>query len=1177
MSLKKWTENQKLAIESRHGSILISAAAGSGKTAVLVERVIKTLTDKSNPCDADKLLIVTFTNAAAAEMRERISLKINELILKNPDDENLKRQKILLANAHICTIDSFCSELVRENFYKLNISSDFKIADSNEMTLLRNDTISRILESLYEENNPEFINLVETFGSVKDDSNLLKIVNLLYDFIRSHPFPEVWLDEKLDMYNVKSSIKENIFGKIIINYSNSAICYCISIVKNLISEISYEEDFFKAYNQGFNTDLIELLEIQEYLETKSWDEIAFKIKNFKLKTLKRLLGYKEDPLKLKIDENRAEIKSIFNKLKKLFVFSSEDALSDNKKIFPIVKELFSLVKTFSEEIDKIKRDRNICDFSDLEHLALKLLVRPQENNFLKTPEAIEISKKFQYIMVDEYQDTNEAQDMIFRAVSNNEENLFTVGDVKQSIYRFRQAMPEIFLRRKNSYDFYDKNLDNYPGKIILDKNFRSRFEILDFINFIFHQIMSKELGDMDYTKEEELHLGAQFNESNDNKISIQIINSTESFEDDMDILEARRISEMIYEMIGNHYKVTENGVERDVTYNDFCILLRSTNKHANIFLNELTKNGIPATSEVSNSFFKTIEISTIISLLNVINNPLDDIAFISVISSPIFGMSFEEINAIRAIDKKIPFYLAAKKYAELENTKCLSILNKIEEYRTLSVTLSCEDLINYIYEDSGYTYMVQAMPSGSLRLNNLRLLFEYARNYEATSQKGLSGFINFINKLKENNEDLAATSPPFGIENAVRIMSIHKSKGLEFPICFLANCSRLFKKDKDDILLHKDLGIGLNLIDKTYDYRYSSFQREAVKIALYNGSLSEELRILYVALTRAKEKLIILTTLKNPQKTLLKLNSQITNEKTLMPYAIKTRNSFSDWILMCALRHKSGKKLRDLIEEDSSKIIKNDTLLDIDLISLEYENVIKKDNLETSQDKTLVDEKFLSEIKQRFNFVYPFKELSIIPNKVTVTDIVSENRKKNFDFEKRPSFLLKEGITPAQKGIALHTFMQFIDFKKVKLNLHNEIERLIENGYLNPLEAKSLDRKKITNFLNSNLFERISKSDKVLREYQFTVNLNLDEYDNNLKDKTDEKIILQGSIDCAFMEDNEFVIVDYKTDKIKSIKETVEHYKKQLYLYNAAFTKCTGIKIKQNVLYLFYTNKAIFL
>ena len=246
MSLKKWTENQKLAIESRHGSILISAAAGSGKTAVLVERVIKTLTDKSNPCDADKLLIVTFTNAAAAEMRERISLKINELILKNPDDENLKRQKILLANAHICTIDSFCSELVRENFYKLNISSDFKIADSNEMTLLRNDTISRILESLYEENNPEFINLVETFGSVKDDSNLLKIVNLLYDFIRSHPFPEVWLDEKLDMYNVKSSIKENIFGKIIINYSNSAICYCISIVKNLISEISYEEDFFKA-------------------------------------------------------------------------------------------------------------------------------------------------------------------------------------------------------------------------------------------------------------------------------------------------------------------------------------------------------------------------------------------------------------------------------------------------------------------------------------------------------------------------------------------------------------------------------------------------------------------------------------------------------------------------------------------------------------------------------------------------------------------------------------------------------------------------------------------------------------------------------------------------------------------------------------------------------------------
>lgn len=1185
MSSKKWTKNQQLAIDSRKGSILISAAAGSGKTAVLVERVTKTLTDKENPCDADKLLIVTFTNAAAAEMRERISNKISEMIEEFPYDQNLKRQRTLLANAHISTIHSFCSELIRENFYKLNISSDFKIADSNEIALIRQNVIESILEAKYKKNDSSFINLVESFGSVKDDSSLIKIINTLYDFVRSHPFPNIWLDQKLQMYKSSNSIAKTIFGEVILEYSKTAITYCSNIIENLLLIILDENDFSEAYTAAFTIDYEALKNIEASLSANSWDEISYKIKSFKQATIKRLKGHKDDPLKIKIMENRKEIKSILENLKSLFSFSENECLEDTKRLYSVVEELFSLVKLFEKEFYEIKKKRNICDFGDLEHLTLKLLVKSTDTGFSKTQEALEISKKFKFIMVDEYQDTNEAQDMIFRAISNKENNLFTVGDVKQSIYRFRQAMPEIFLRRKESYKKYEKELDNYPGKIILDKNFRSRLEILDCINFIFHQIMSKDIGDMEYTNEEELHLGANYEDIKDNRISIEIIDPSESSEKNIDILEARRIAKIIKDLINQKYIVSENGSKRPATYKDFCILLRSTSKHANVFLDELTKEGVPATSDITTSFFKTVEISTILSLLNIINNPLDDISFLSAITSPIFSLKYDEIAFIRSSNPDLCIYLSIKNLADGGNKKYKNILDKIEKYRMLAISLSCEDLLNYIYKDSGYTYMVEAMPEGNLRINNLRLLFEYAKTYESTSQKGLSGFIKFINSLKESKGDLAATSPSIGIENSVKIMSIHRSKGLEFPICILANCSRKFNKDRDDVLIHKELGIGINLLDNNHGCRYPSIQREAVKLALEKDSISEELRILYVALTRAKEKLILITTIKNPQRTLTKLASQITRKNAITPYVVRNCNSFSDWILMCAIRHPSGKNLRKLINESSDIVISNNTFWEINIVSLVDEaskitdpSIDLNSNLKCSKiDSHKIDSEFLLEMDRRFNYIYPYEKLTSIPNKVTVTDIVSANRKKDFDFAKRPSFLLKENISPAEKGIALHTFMQFVNFKSAFFNLDSEINRLTENNFLSSVEAKSLDKIKIKKFLNSTLAKRIMESSKLLREYQFTVNIDSSEYDCDIPKSLDSKIILQGSIDCAFLEDKKYVIVDYKTDKVASIEETVAHYKKQLELYNNAFTKCTGEKIKQNVLYLFYTSKSIFL
>lgn len=756
--------------------------------------------------------------------------------------------------------------------------------------------------------------------------------------------------------------------------------------------------------------------------------------------------------------------------------------------------------------------------------------------------------------------------------------MFVVGDVKQSIYGFRQAMPEIFLRRKQKYNLFDSNKEIYPAKIILGKNFRSRKGILEATNFIFSQLMSNSVGEIEYNQEEKLSFGASYDEKNESDVEIKILDISESVDESMNVLEARHIAKIIAQMVGENYEIKSENAVRPVTYGDFCILLRSANKHAADFVKELELCGIPAWSDTSSSFFVTVEISTMLSLLKIIDNPIQDIPLLSVLMSPIFGFTPDDLSEIRVADKTVPLYFALKKQAEFGDKKCIQFLSEINNYRRLASTLPSDKLIQQVYDKTGYTAIVQAMKDGQIRLNNLRLLVEHARNYEASGYKGLTGFIRFVNRLEEKKTDIAAANLISESANVVKIMSIHRSKGLEFPICILANCSRKFNKDVGDILLHPDLGPGIKLLDRENMRKYTTFQRDAIKLDIDKKAMSEELRVLYVAMTRAKEKLIMLTSLKNPESTLSKLSAQITQDSVISPYVVGAANSFSDWILMCALRHPNGAQLRKIAGALLEIVLNVDVDLKIDVVQPEENFVAKEEEIQQVQEK-IIDEKLLNKINSRINYVYKYDELARIPPKVTVSDLVSQsNQAVNFDFAQQPSFLSKDSLNPAQRGSAMHAFMQFVDFNKAKLDLEDEIKSLLERGFISKEQCEVLNRTQIKTFLNSSLCKRILASKNVAREFRFAININASEAVPDIKSEfSDEKVMLQGAIDCVFEEDNKLIIVDYKTDKIVSQEVLKEHYGQQLALYARALRECTGKIVAEKVLYSFHTGTQNFL
>jgi len=1175
MSQRRWTQSQQNAIDARDGTLLVSAAAGSGKTAVLVQRVIERITDPQNPTDADRLLVVTFTKAAAAEMNSRITVEIAKLLEADPMNVRLQRQQILLTRAHISTIHSFCSELIRENFYKLGISPDFRIIDDSEMDLLRSDAVSAVLEEYYTQDDPVFLELVEAFASGRDDDRIIQTVNNLYDFVRSHPFPKRWFAEKAAMYSSAVSAPQTVWGKTILNFAQGAIDYCISLTQNSIALMSEDAKIADAYSDGFSADLAGLISLKAVTDAGNWDKISFQTNNFSYLRLKPLRGYSEDPLKNKLSASRKEVQSTVKKLSELFSASEEQCGDDIARLAPLLQKLFEVTEKFGEALNQLKTERRAADFSDLEHYALKLLVRDTDGGFERTADAAELSSHFDEVMVDEYQDTNEAQDMIFRAISQDENNLFMVGDVKQSIYRFRQAMPQIFLRRRADYPDYNRDKNEYPACIVLDKNFRSRRGVTEAVNFVFRQLMSEQTGELDYTKAEELVAGAEYPPCDEPAAQLDIIDlSVSENEDDMITAESRHIAELIYRMTGDGTTVTDKGKARPVVYRDICILLRSANKYAHEYAKALTALGIPAWADTSGGFFAAAEVGVAVSILRVIDNPMQDIPLLAVLMSPIYGFTPDDMADIRVPSRKTSLYLAVVSAAQNGNMRAADFLKDIDTYRSLAATMPSDRLIQIVYEKSGYINLVQAMPNGDLRLANLRLLLEYAKKYEASGYNGLSGFIRFIDRLQKNNSDLAPASTISEAANVVKIMSIHRSKGLEFPVCILAGCSRRFNKDRADVLLHPSLGVGVKLKNPETLSRYTTMPREAVALELDRGEMSEELRVLYVAMTRAKEKLILITTVKDASKTLGKLASRLTDESRVQPYVVRSVSSISNWLLLCALRHPSGGTLRDMAGALPGITAPADEAWSINLIYPPNDTAVEQE--QKAIVPALPNEVLEAEITENIDYVYPYAALQGIQAKVAASDLAAREFSAQYAAVSRPAFLSKAGLTPAERGTALHAYMQFADYEKAAGNPQGELERLIEQAYLTKEQGEAVDLARVRSFFESALAKRILASENVMREYRFTVEITAGDIKPELSGELrNQSVVLQGAVDCAFEENGKLIIVDYKTDKTNNPKELWERYHSQLALYKIALEQCTDWKVGECLLYSFGLNAEI--
>ena len=1213
----EWTEEQKQAIEEKGTNILVAAAAGSGKTAVLVERIIRKVIDDG--IDIDKLLVVTFTNAAASEMRERVLDAIYEKLDKDPNNENLSRQITLLNKASICTIDSFCLDIVRNNFYELeNLSPNFRIADTTEIDLLKQEVIEDLFEKKYEDEDKSFLKLIHTYTSYKDDTPLKELILKIHNYIQSNPFPEKWLNEKIEMFNVEDNLDEDfsktIWGKVLLEEIQDELIDGIASLKEA-RKLLYSNPDLESYLKIIEHDIDMLSNLNNNIN--NWDN-SYQIN----KTLefvrwegKRIKVTEKDEAK----KIRDSVKSNLEILNDILCCDSKTANQDIFDMYEILVDLENIILEFEKEFSKRKRDKNIVDFQDIEHFALQILIKEKDGKIEYSSIAKKYQEKYEEIAIDEYQDSNLVQEYILNSVSSGN-NIFMVGDVKQSIYKFRQAMPELFISKYKSYKNKEMKTKEDNLKIQLFKNFRSRENVLYFTNLVFQDIMSENLGDIDYNEDEYLNLGANYPEEKQNlNTEIDIIDLFEEDEEKKEVyiekdenledeerienieLEARFVANRIKELIDNKFKIWDNKEEeyRDICYKDIVILLRATSSSAPVFEQELLNLEIPVFSDSSQEYLDAIEIQTIMSLLKIIDNPMQDIPLVCVLRSFIGKFTDNELVQIRLVDKYDNFYTCMQK-AVIDVNKDLKekierFFNNLDMWRREQEYLSLDELIWKIYSDTGYYNYVGLMPNGFLRQANLKMLFQKAKDYESSNFKGLYNFINFIDKLKLSSGDMGSAKLIGENDDVVRIMSIHKSKGLEFPVVFLSNTGKQFNLNdlKENVLLHQDMGIGAKYIDYDMQIKYDTLSKQAIKNKILLETLSEEMRILYVALTRAKEKLFITGIVKDIKKELEKMASNIErygkeNDK-INSILIKKYRKYLDWILLVYQYEENYCKDKvDLNIYKKKELLNSFKKLDnkeIDVIK-ELENTTKDINKEE-----------LNRISNILNYEYPNILDTVIPTKTSVTNIkkmqnenmikVLQNRHEDFNKNvekeitfKKPEFLRNkqdEKITANMIGTLVHLCLQKLD-EKVDYNidkLEELLEELVAKKIITTKEKEAIDLDKVLGFTKSKIWEELKTAKVIEKEKPFYINIPAKSIYN--KD-TNENILVQGIIDLYYIDkDGNLNLVDYKTDFVENGNEVelIRKYKSQLDLYKKALEQVYNKEVCNTYIYSVYLNKEL--
>ena len=1171
-----WTKDQQKVIALRKRNILVSAAAGSGKTAVLVERIMQIICDEKHPVDVDRLLVVTFTKAAAAEMKERIGAAIRKRMEEQPNNGYLQRQETLVHHAQITTIDSFCSYILRNHFGEIDLDPAFRVADEGELKLLKKDILKALLEEKYMEKDAQFLHFVECYASGKKDDVLEDLILRLYEFSTSDPFPEEWLEQLLQDQGTQD--EERMLEHVrrilesLLEENEKAIALCRGTGGPILYEDALQQD---------------KLLLKECLAAKNYEEfsVAIRGRSYQALSRKKMPGDVEEEKKEAVKNARNHMKKCLENLQKQFFYMPAEVIFEASKIAePAKKELVNLTLEFSRRFAEKKKKRNIVDFSDMEHLALKILVEKKEGVCVPSAIARGYAEHFAEIMIDEYQDSNLVQELILTSISKGSlggHNLFMVGDVKQSIYRFRQARPELFMEKQESYTLEDSAFQ----KVNLSQNFRSREEVLDTVNFLFEKIMMKELGNVSYDEAARLNLGASMPEpecKEDVQAELLLFNmSEEEGEEKLDKveMEAAMIACKILEMT-ECGKVTDKktGELRPAEFKDMVILLRTMSGWSDAFSNVLGAYGIPTVTGSSTGYFSAMEVRTMLNLLSVLDNQKQDIPLSAVLHSPIGDVTSSEMAQIRAEYKEIPYHEACMRYVgegtnEKLCRKLKSFWKLVEELRRKAEYLPIHKLLWEIYDQTSYEQIVRMQPNGAVRVANLQMLVQKALDYESTSYRGLFHFVRYIENLQKYEIDYGVAEGAAGNENAVQIMSIHKSKGLEFPIVFVAGLGKKFNKQdtKDRIVMHPELGLGTEAINPEKRMRIPTLQKKLIQKQIELESLGEELRVLYVALTRAKEKLIMTGTLKNAQEEVLEIAGENEMCSRGRYESLCSGSCYLDWILQVS----AG---------ESTPFAWNYVSLE-DLIAKKVEKTLeKKYDYEAFRNTSAQVSEVL---KQRLEYEYAYKQELGISGKVSVSELkkaaMEEDVREMFEEPEIvpyiPSFLREERKTHgAERGTAYHRVLECMDLEEIKHSeqVKERIGKLAAEGKLDVTMAEMVNAYEIYRFCQSSLCARILQAKKtgdLYKEQQFVIAKPA--YEVDPEQKSSQEVLVQGVMDVYFEEDGDYVLLDYKTDYVKTAVELVERYAKQLQIYAEALEQMTGKKVKEKVIYSFCLGEEI--
>ncbi|MDI9476453.1 MAG: helicase-exonuclease AddAB subunit AddA [Natronincolaceae bacterium] len=1193
--MKAWTEQQRAAIDARGCNLLVSAAAGTGKTAVLVERIIQIiLKDK---IDIDRLLIVTFTNAAAGEMRERIAAAImREMDKKTDDGQHLRRQINLLNRALITTIHSFCMDVIRKHFHVIDVDPGFRIGDVTETGIFKLEALEELFEEEYERADDLFFQLVETFGGTKADRPLQDLVLKIYSFIQSQPYPDMWLREKVEDFALSiedfedSDWLKTIKGRIKIRLEGA-----MDLLNDALA-ISQEPAGPSPYEYAIFADLVQISYLYDnlHLPITSFYEILNNIEHERLKPCRD-----SDPeLKEQCKDLRDRAKDIIKDIREgVFAVSPEEYVEDLNRLYPLMDYMYKLVMRFTTKYSEKKTDRGILDFNDLEHYALRILA--------DEPVAEEYRERFEYIFMDEYQDSNIVQETLIQAIKRKD-NLFMVGDVKQSIYRFRLADPTLFIEK---YETFGDEKGDINRRIDLSKNFRSRGEILDGANYIFRHIMSKELGEINYDDRAALYQGTHFEPIEDPFIEVNLIRkgTDEDMEEELQELadievEARIVANKIKELTDKEIYDTKLGRYRKLEYKDIVVLLRTIQNWAQNFLEVFINEDIPVYADVNTGYFETIEVSMFLNLLKVIDNKRQDIPLLSVMRSPIGNFTTEELINIRIHNKDGTYYNAMERYIEENDDnlkyKLISFIGKLNEWGDEARYIKIDRFIWKLFMDTGYYYYVGAMPGGFQRQANLRVLFDRAGQFEKTSIKGLFNFIKFIEKLQDSREDMGAAKILGENDNVVRIMSVHKSKGLEFPVVIAAGMGKNFnlRDTSADVLLHKDLGLGPKFVDTDLRTYRDTIAKLAMKDQIKIESLSEEMRILYVAFTRPKNKLIVVGSLKNIEKLAKKWGGADN------VYSLMNGRNYLDWIGPALIKHPDGEVLRELgnLEFNKIKYTKENSRWAIHILGRqaiileEQERFLKEEEyreklINFNRDDFPSNEciEYRDEIYNRLNWKYSYPDATLIPSKLSVSDIKKTTIQEIDSIAhqipaliKSPKFMEgKKVLTAAEKGTIIHLVLQHLDLDNVgnRREIYEQIEFMVARELITEEESKVVDVGKICKYFNSEIGKRMLGANKVYRESVFVIEKPADDIVEGLFENSEEKLLVQGIIDCYFEEEDGLVLVDYKNDTVFNgdIFGIVARYKTQLCIYKEALERITAKNVKETYLYLFDIDRGI--